>query len=168
VQHSSEHNAGHFQANKELRLLLHSLATLLAVFTLYRSCTRAAYINFAAICLSKTKAGSAEELPLVEGLLQRVIHLGAPDARANHLLGVAYIARSAWPEASEQLEKGLEVEPDDVLMHYRLAKVYEQQGRSEEMREELEMVQAWDALRAWRSFFISRRRLNSATSLRSR
>jgi len=81
------------------------------------------------------------------------IHLKPQAWQAHYGLGRVFATKRQWPEAETELRKALEpgeasaASPDDVEVHYALARLYQQTGRADDAQREFQICKRLNAQR---------------------
>src|SRR5689334_14626661 len=70
--------------------------------------------------------------PVAEEYAKKAVELDARLPRAHLLLGELYLYKSRLPEAVEQLQKEMELNPGDAAVYYKLADAYSRMQKYEE------------------------------------
>ena len=68
----------------------------------------------------------------VQALLEKSISLKSDSAEAQFELGCLMERKHDYPKAAELLEKSIQLDPQNPVAHYRLARVYDRLGKKEQ------------------------------------
>jgi tetratricopeptide (TPR) repeat protein len=96
----------------------------------------------AQLLLAKTLLVNDPQDARAEGLLRKSIALDASNWEAHYELGVLLSAKRNYREAAAELARASELEPQQPMPHYHLARVYDRLGDAERAKAEREKHQA--------------------------
>jgi tetratricopeptide (TPR) repeat protein len=91
--------------------------------------------NQAMIYLGDTYV-QTEQYDKARQILEKALHFQSPDPLIHLDLGIVYEATGDKESAIRELTKTIEMEPDFVNAHFRLAKLYQSMGRHDEAKAE--------------------------------
>jgi tetratricopeptide (TPR) repeat protein len=96
-----------------------------------------------AVSLWKQRKGpeDTENLPLVESLLQKAVHLDPKLGAAYLQLGVLYAEQKEFSKAVSAYEKAVDADPGLEAAHYRLAQAYRRTGENSKAERELQIYE---------------------------
>jgi tetratricopeptide (TPR) repeat protein len=96
-----------------------------------------------AVSLWKQRKGpeDTENLPLVESLLQKAVHLDPKLGAAYLQLGILYAERKEFSKAVSAYEKAVDADPGLEAAHYRLAQAYRRTGENSKAEHELQIYE---------------------------
>ena len=81
----------------------------------------------------------AKALDAPEPLLRKSIALKEDYWESHFELGLALERRRAFAEAAKELERSIELSPNEPVPHYRLARVYDRLGKTAEANQQREI-----------------------------
>ena len=93
----------------------------------------------AKLLLAKVLLAADDKEPQAESLLRNSVTLNGADWEAPYELGRMLSSRHHYAEAAEQLERSIQLAPNEPEPHYHLARVYDHLGDPERAKAEREM-----------------------------
>lgn len=107
------------------------------------------YINLGAILIEQNRPAEAvkylDQALAIPPESYRAQGMEELRPRAHEHLSKAYSRLSQLPKAENELEKALELTPNDAHLHYELAQIYQREGLSEKAKSEFDRYTALGA-----------------------
>jgi tetratricopeptide (TPR) repeat protein/peroxiredoxin len=85
------------------------------------------------------RQGSQANLAQVESLLKRALLLDSGSPEAHLQLGILFADRQKTPQAIEEFQRAIALEPGMAFAHYRLAQAYKRIGKADQAERELQL-----------------------------
>jgi Flp pilus assembly protein TadD len=85
--------------------------------------------------------GSSEDKSRAVGLLKQAIALDSSSVEARYQVANVEMADGQFQQALQDLERAIQLDPDDSRMHFALSRVYRRLGRNSDADRELELYQ---------------------------
>jgi tetratricopeptide (TPR) repeat protein len=87
------------------------------------------------------------DLDAAAELFGKGIHLNSQAWQARYGLGRVLVAKKQWPGAESELKKALESSPDNIEVHYALARLYQEAGHLDDAHREFNVCTRLNSLR---------------------
>jgi Tfp pilus assembly protein PilF len=87
------------------------------------------------------RRGSQADLAQVESLLKKALLLDPGSPETYLQLGILFADQQRMPQAIEEFQRAITLEPGMAFAHYRLAQAYQRIGKMDQAERELQLYQ---------------------------